>query len=181
DAPKTELHLRAEHESARVAGRTAETFEMWRGEQITQSAVAWVLACVFIRFLEDNELLPAPHLSGPGPRRQLALDARQLYFQRHPTETDREYLQYVFRAVSTLPAAGDLLGEKRNPLWALVPTGDGAERLLAFFQRIVPETGEIAHDFTDPSWNTRFLGDLYQYLSLAAQKTFALKQTPEFI
>jgi len=179
--PKTEAHLRAEHETARAAGRTAESSEMWRGEQITQSAVAWVLACVFIRFLEDNELLPTPHLSGPGPRRQLALDQRQLYFQRHPTETDREYLQDVFREVATLPAAGDLLGEKHNPLWALAPSGDGATRILTFFQRIVPETGEIAHDFTDPSWNTRFLGDLYQDLSEAARKKYALLQTPEFV
>jgi hypothetical protein len=181
DDPNTTTHLRAEHETARAAGRTAETFEMWRGEQVTQSAVAWVLACVFIRFLEDNELLPAPHLSGPDPRRQLALDQRQLYFQHHPTRTDREYLHHVFREVATLPAAGDLLGEKHNPLWALAPTGDGAARLLAFFQRIVPETGEIAHDFTDPSWSTRFLGDLYQDLSEAARKKFALLQTPEFV
>ncbi len=177
----TQAHLRAEHQAARAARRTAETFEMWCGEQVTQSAVAWVLACVFTRFLEDNQLLPKPHLSGPGSRRQLALDQRQLYFQRHPTETDREYLQQVFRDVATLPAAGDLLGEKHNPLWALAPTGDGAARLLAFFQRIVPETGEIAHDFTDPRWNSRFLGDLYQDLSAAARKKYALLQTPEFV
>jgi Eco57I restriction-modification methylase len=52
---------------------------------------------------------------------------------------------------------------------------------LTFFQRIVPETGEIAHDFTDPSWNSRFLGDLYQDLSESARKKFALLQTPEFV
>ena len=37
------------------------------------------------------------------------------------------------------------------------------------------------YDFTDPEWNTRFLGDLYQDLSEAARKTYALLQTPEFV
>jgi hypothetical protein len=36
-------------------------------------------------------------------------------------------------------------------------------------------------DFTDPSWNTRFLGDLYQDLSEATRKRYALLQTPEFV
>ena len=174
-------HLRAEHTAARDAGRTAQSFDIWRDEQLTQSAVAWVLACVFLRFLEDNGLLPTACISGPGAGRQLALDQRQLYFRQHPTDTDREYLQHVFREVAALPAAGDLLGERHNPLWALTPSGDGAARLLSFFQRLVPETGEIAHDFTDADWNTRFLGDLYQDLSEAARKKFALLQTPEFV
>ena len=30
-------------------------------------------------------------------------------------------------------------------------------------------------------WDTRFLGDLYQDLSEAARKTYALLQTPEFV
>ncbi|MFN9420951.1 MAG: BREX-2 system adenine-specific DNA-methyltransferase PglX, partial [Pirellula sp.] len=34
---------------------------------------------------------------------------------------------------------------------------------------------------TDPSWDTRFLGDLYQDLSEAARKKFALLQTPDFV
>lgn len=44
-----------------------------------------------------------------------------------------------------------------------------------------PNTGRLVHDFTDPSWNTRFLGDLYQDLSEATRKRYALLQTPEFI
>lgn len=46
----------------------------------------------------------------------------------------------------------------------------------------------LVHDFTDPlnedgtkGWDTRFLGDLYQDLSEAARKTYALLQTPEFV
>ena len=177
----TDARLRREHSAARTAGRTAESFESWRDDQVTQSAVAWVLACVFVRFLEDNGLLPEPLISGPRSRRQLALDHRQLFFRAHPTDTDREYLNDVFRNVAKLPASGDVLGDKHNPLWSLAPSGDSATRLLEFFQRVPPETGELAHDFTDPEWNTRFLGDLYQDLSEAARKKFALLQTPEFV
>ncbi|WP_305016969.1 hypothetical protein [Mycobacterium tuberculosis] len=39
----------------------------------------------------------------------------------------------------------------------------------------------VYYDFTDPDWNTRFLGDLYQDLSEAARKRYALLQTPEFV
>ena len=44
-----------------------------------------------------------------------------------------------------------------------------------------PDTGGLRHDFTDPEWDTRFLGDLYQDLSDEAKKRFALLQTPEFV
>ena len=52
---------------------------------------------------------------------------------------------------------------------------------IDFWRRRVPETGELVHDFTDESWNTRFLGDLYQDLSEEARKRYALLQTPEFV
>ena len=53
--------------------------------------------------------------------------------------------------------------------------------LIRFFREVLPETGELAHDFTDPDWNTRFLGDLYQDLSEEARKRYALLQTPDFV
>ena len=45
----------------------------------------------------------------------------------------------------------------------------------------MPNTGTLVHDFTDPDWDTRFLGDLYQDLSEAARKKYALLQTPVFV
>ena len=36
------------------AERTAQNYEDWRSDAITQAAAAWVLSCVFVRFLEDN-------------------------------------------------------------------------------------------------------------------------------
>jgi len=53
--------------------------------------------------------------------------------------------------------------------------------LRQFWQQVDPNTGTLAHDFTDSDWNTRFLGDLYQDLSEATRKRYALLQTPEFV
>ena len=55
------------------------------------------------------------------------------------------------------------------------------KQLIAFWRQVVPETGELVHDFTDADWNTRFLGDLYQDLSESVRKRYALLQTPEFV
>lgn len=179
--PVLDAPLREQYREAREAGRTGETYALWRDERLTQVAVAWILGCVFVRFLEDNELVDPPRLSGSGDRRQRALDEHTLYFRSHPTESDREYLLHVFGEVAKLPAAEALFDEKHNPLWTLGPSGDAAGRLLELFQRIDADSGGLVHDFTDPAWDTRFLGDLYQDLSEAARKRYALLQTPEFV
>ncbi|SFK38637.1 DUF7008 domain-containing protein [Streptomyces pini] len=41
---------------------------MWRDERVRQSAAAWVLGCVFVRFCEDNGLIDEPFIAGPGER-----------------------------------------------------------------------------------------------------------------
>jgi hypothetical protein len=46
-------------------------------------------------------------------------------------------------------AATELFDPKHNPLWAVGPTGDGATKLLRFWQRVDPDTGTLVHDFTD--------------------------------
>ena len=61
--------LQAEYLSAKEAGRMGESFEAWREGVLTQAAVAWILGCVFVRFLEDNGLVDEPLISGPGERR----------------------------------------------------------------------------------------------------------------
>ena len=173
--------LKAQYEATKRAGRTAAAFGPWRDEVVTQSAVGWVLACVFTRFLEDNDFLDSPLLSGPGPRLALARDQHEAYFRSHPLHSDRDYLEHVLRSIATLPTLGALLGEKHNPLWAISPSGDMATEILGFFQRVDPDSGLLAHDFTDSAADTRFLGDLYQDLSEAARKRFALLQTPDFV
>ena len=173
--------LKTEYQDAVEAERTAETYTVWRDDLITQSAVAWILGCVFIRFMEDNGLVETIGISGIGERLEQARDNHTLYFREHPRESDREYLEQVFRGVSHLPAIKELFGIAHNPLWRLAPTGDGAAMLLAFFQKINATTGTLIHDFTDENWGTRFLGDLYQELSESARKKYALLQTPDFV
>ena len=65
-------------------------------------------------------------------------------------------------------------------MWSILPSHDAAKALLAFW-RDQDANAQIVHDFTDETWNTRFLGDLYQDLSEYAKKTYALLQTPEFV
>jgi hypothetical protein len=141
-----------------------------------------VLGCVFVRFLEDNELVETPKLSGPGARLQRARDEHDLYFHRQPQDnTDRGYLIEVFKEAGRLPGMREFFDKKHNPLWLAAPSGDACRELLQFWQKTDPVTGALLHDFTDPAWNTRFLGDLYQDLSEAARKKYALLQTPDFI
>lgn len=180
-------HLKDEYNKAVEAGRTAEHFVEWQAAQITQAAVAWVLICVFIRFMEDNGLLEAPVLSGPverpggGQPLKNAKDRIEAYFNQHPTHAEREYLLHLFAQLEQLPAVAELLDHRHNPLWQIPVSADGAKELIDFFQKIDPNTGHIVHDFTDPQWDTRFLGDLYQDLSEAVRKRYALLQTPEFV
>ena len=64
--------VEAEWREAFEAKRTADTFETFWSAALDQAAVHWLLALVFLRFLEDNSLLDRPLLSGPGERLELA-------------------------------------------------------------------------------------------------------------
>lgn len=173
-------HVTAEWSAAVDAGRTAHDLETWREQLLTQVAVAWVLACVFVRFCEDNGLLPEPRLGGPGERGRRAANARMAHFADRPLDGDRAWLLHVFDEVRSLPGLGEVLGS-RNPLRQFGPSDDAATRIVAFFTDVDVDTGELRRDFTDPAWDTRFLGDLYQDLSEHAKKTYALLQTPDFV
>jgi hypothetical protein len=172
--------LKQEWQEARQAKRTAAAYEDWLKERITQVAVAWVLGTVFVRFCEDNALIEFPFIAGPGERTALARDLQQAFFERHPAKDDRDWLTEAFNAMSVSPVAKALFDRQHNPMWTILPTPYAAKDLLEFWRK-PGEDGEILHDFTDPAWNTRFLGDLYQYLSEDARKAYALLQTPEFV
>src|SRR5262249_40893088 len=83
--------LRQAFTQSEKGGRTAQEYKVWREDYIEQVAVAWVLACVFVRFLEDNRLIDECWLAGEGERRKLAEDTHELFFRQHPHDTDREY------------------------------------------------------------------------------------------
>ncbi|MEU1686885.1 BREX-2 system adenine-specific DNA-methyltransferase PglX [Micromonospora sp. NPDC005707] len=174
------LRLRGEYDHAFKVGRTAATWAAWRDERVTQVAVAWVLGTVFVRFCEDNGLLPDPYLAGPGDRLVLAEEAEAQFFRDQPDKTLRDWLHQSFDAIASTQAGKSLFDKRHNPLYQIPLSHDEAKNLIAFWRRR-GETGGLVHDFTDPEWDTRFLGDLYQDLSEAARKTYALLQTPEFV
>lgn len=183
EVPELKANLQAEWQAARDADRCAETFETWADQVITQAGVHWLLSCVFLRFIEDNHLVDRPWLGGTPASGRLSLmrDRHEAYFQAHPLESDRDYLLAAFREAGTLPGLRTFFDEAHNPAFRLGLSGDAAMALRQFWQQVDPNTGELLHDFTDPAWNTRFLGDLYQDLSEATRKRYALLQTPEFV
>jgi hypothetical protein len=173
--------LNAEYAAALKARRIAATYTAWRDERVTQIAVAWVLATVFVRFCEDNGLIESAWIAGPGERLREAEDRHNAHFQQHPKQNDRDWLIAAIRHLaSTNETVAGLFDETHSPLWEMDISYEAATALLAFWRRVGPG-GEIVHNFTDPDWNTRFLGDLYQNLSESARKTYALLQTPEFV
>ncbi|WFE65524.1 BREX-2 system adenine-specific DNA-methyltransferase PglX [Micromonospora sp. WMMD714] len=174
------LRLRGEYDHAFKVGRTAATWAAWRDERVTQVAVAWVLGTVFVRFCEDNGLLPDPYLAGPGDRLVFAEEAEAQFFRDQPNETLRGWLRQGFDAIASTQAGRSLFDERHNPLYQIPLSHDAAKDLIGFWRRRT-EQGELVHKFRDELWDTRFLGDLYQDLSEAARKTYALLQTPEFV
>ena len=173
--------LREAYTQIEKGGRTADAFEVWREDYLDQVAVAWVLGCVFVRFMEDNHLIDECWLAGEGDRRKQAEDSHELYFREHPRESDREYFEHVFHEVGKIPACHDLFAEGKTPLWAVGPSGDAAMKLLAFWREIDTDSGQLKRTFDVEEGDTRFLGDLYQDLSERARKKYALLQTPVFV
>jgi hypothetical protein len=177
--PELESDWKREYQRAVQKERTAAPWVTWRDDRITQTAVAWVLTTVFIRFCEDNGLLRPVWITGPGVRRQEALDAQLGFFRRHPEDTDREWLQDAIGYLGRLPATRALV-DSHSALHLVSPSGEAAGELLEFWRRR-DEEGALIHDLADPSLSTRFLGDLYQDLSQHAKDTYALLQTPVFV
>ena len=81
DVPEVGEMLRSDYDLAKQAERTAQSFEEWRSDAITQMASAWVLSGVFVRFLEDNRLIDPPMISGVGERLQRSRDEHEVYFR----------------------------------------------------------------------------------------------------
>ena len=176
--PAVEAGLRAAWEAEREAGETGQGFDPWRRARVTQIAVAWVLSVVFVRTLEDRGFIE-PRVAGPDAHRlAMARDREATFVQIAPFLGPREYLLTVLRELSHLPGAAEVFDAGHNPVWVLAPSNTAARALLDFFQA-VDATG--APLLTFPGSDTRFLGDLYQDLSEAVRKRYALLQTPDFV
>ncbi|MEU4599909.1 BREX-2 system adenine-specific DNA-methyltransferase PglX [Nocardia sp. NPDC023988] len=186
--PEVKARLHDEWAHARKLNRTAATETSWLDERITQVAVAWVLGTVFVRFCEDNRLIPEPYLTGPtDDRRELAQARYDAYVESDPDPTYRGWLETAFAELGAGQAGKLLFDPAHNALYQIPVSHDGARDLIEFW-RTRDEHGTLVHNFTDPldedginGWDTRFLGDLYQDLSEDIRKNYALLQTPEFV
>jgi hypothetical protein len=201
------LRQRWEHE--RSEERTAEPFDDWREGLVEQVGAAWILSCVFVRTLEDRNLVPRRRLAGEG-----AADSEHYFYELAPSLNARDYLLTVFKELSRFPGTEALLGPKGNAAWRLAPSGPLAQALLDFF-RETKEEGSLKWTFaasresvqgeapdassksahperSEPGRasevegralesSTRFLGDLYQDLSESVRERYALLQTPDFV
>ena len=175
---RVEAGMRKAWEDEQKAEQTGTGFEPWRRERVTQVAAAWILSVVFVRTLEDRGYID-PRVAGASAEALRAAEDREaLFFQIAPFLGPREYLLTVFRELSKLPGARDVFDTKHNPVWVLSPSSEGSKALLEFFRKR-DASGAPALIFTGD--NTRFLGDLYQNLSEAVRKRYALLQTPEFV
>jgi len=177
--------LRPEYDRAFDLKRTAATWPAWRDERVTQTAVAWVLGSVFVRFCEDNGLFgDACFLTGQDKDRAvLAEESQEDFFRQddqHRGKTDRDWLLAAFDHIGRTQAGRLLFDTEHNPAYRIPISHDAAKALIGFWRRRDP-AGALVHDFTDPDWDTRFLGDLYQELSETARKKYALLQTPDFV
>jgi hypothetical protein len=76
-------------------------------------------------------------------------------------------------------ATADLV-ESHCALRTVSPSGPAARRLIGFWRERTAD-GDLVWDLADEELSTRSPGDLYQDLSDYAKKTFALRQTPEFV
>jgi len=116
-------------------------------------------------FLEDNQLVDPPRISGPGERLRRARDEYDLYVRQYPAHTYREYLLSVFDRISQLPAA-EKSSAGMNPIHqhaagsAAMPRGS-----YSISSKNSSRPPATLSTIWRSELNTRFLGDLYQDLS----------------
>ncbi len=157
------------HEAGRASALQAEL-----------AACSWLIATVLVRFSEDNHLIDAPFLAGPGARLTLARDRQQAYLRRNPERTDRDWIAEALGSLGTSSASLRMF----DPLHALMsryPISHEAASLLVSFWRRTDYGGELVFNFIDTDLDTGFLADLYAELSEAARKEFVLAKTPDFV
>ncbi|MFO0608966.1 MAG: BREX-2 system adenine-specific DNA-methyltransferase PglX [Polyangiales bacterium] len=175
ESPAVQRALAAAHAAERAAGRTADDVLAYRERTLEQIGAAWLLDCVFVRFLEDRGLVAHRRLAGDG-----AVDAQERFHAAFPglAGNAREYLLAAFREAGNLPGARELLGARHDLARRLGPSASVAADLLRLFREQRPD-GSLRWRFE--SDDTRVLGDLYQDLSASVRERYALLQTPDFV
>lgn len=160
------------------AGVTADAWPVYLAGFVDQVAASWLLACVFVRTLEDRGLLEKSRLAGPG-----AADSLAAFRRLAPYLNERDYLLHVFGELAEHPAARGVFDREHALFWQLGPSGEAARELLSLLSAGDEATAEreAAPHYRFGQADTRLLGDLYQDLNESVRKRFALLQTPRFV
>ena len=119
--------LKAEYAAATERGRTGFSWSEWRDGEVDLAAVAWVLATVFIRFCEDNDLIDGPWITGEGRRHSQAADNETEFYRTEPSRNARDWLRAGFEALAALPAGKALL-DQHNLVWRAPIGADAAQQ-----------------------------------------------------
>ncbi|MDT0613285.1 BREX-2 system adenine-specific DNA-methyltransferase PglX [Streptomyces lancefieldiae] len=170
----TAERLRAEYDRARFQRTTSATWHTWLDVQVSQSARAWVLATVMIRFCEDNGLLD-PSFAGDA-----AHAPRARHDAQFPTRANHLLIDAVDRLRSH-PAMAMVLGEPGHAHWQLRPGDEACEELISFWQHRRSPDGTFLHDLTDGTRSTEFLAGLHSVIDEDARKTHGQVTTPHFV
>lgn len=154
-----------------------EEFTIWLDRWCRQAAIQFILRMLFIRVLEDRDLL--------GTIRLRNRDGQQMWAQLTRNLGTASYVQYCFwDAAHLLP---DLFGPNEYDL--VLPDDERVQRFLDNVWRRPDSNrdGWLLFDFRpepekgDAGFHTRFIGDLYQELDAEIRARYALLQTPHFI
>ena len=137
--------------------------------RIEETAAAWVIACLFVKVLEERGYIEYG-LAGEGVEdRERALLAE--------SSSPRDYLMHLLAVIGQHPACDSILGRANRSLWDLTPTEECAAALLSFFRRNDGGRDRYRRDLVrDGLWS-----DVYQSISEPLRKANAIIQTPSFI
>jgi len=154
-----------------------EEFMLWLDRWCRQAAIQFILRVLFLRVLEDRELLGAVRVRNT--------DGQKMWGQLIRNLGTAGYIQWCcWDAAHLLP---DLFGATDYDL--VLPDDELVQRFLDdVWRRPDPNrAGWLRFDFRpdpargDEGFETRFIGDLYQELDPEMRERYALLQTPHFI
>ena len=151
------------HAEAEVGGRLDD----FVATTVRKSTVLFLLRVVFVRVLEDLDILR--------PRRIRDDWGFTAFREVAPALSRRSYFAFVFRDLAVDFPALFAPGADEVPL----PDEDGCRALWDLWHH--PNRDGEQYVWNGDGFDSRFLGDLYQDLDKDIRKRFALLQTPHFV
>ena len=147
-----------------------EAYLVWLDHFARRSAVNFILKVLFLRVLEDRDLLRVHRIRGT--------DSERMWEKLAPNLGPVDYLDFCFRdAAYLLP---DLF--EKAPVDLVPPDEESVREFLNLWRQPDPDRpGWLRFDFRGDGFDTRFIGDIYQHIDDEAREYYALVQTPEFI